>query len=455
VSASSEQSPTANPPEFCVNCGAKYRDGAVFCEMCGKVRPSLRSAPPTSQVDWRTWAILRTQNPPVVRKGVLRRSVKAVTAWMMFSVILSLVAGLVTLVYGVGIVAPDILDNPDWAGGYTLFIVVPFFIDLFTISGYALLAYYIFIVGTIIASCAWVFLSSYDGFLKELTMRAEPRKHSQIFDISGLIFVEMFMLIVVILIVTLLGIEQTETGVTGTTSELLFLLANASVWEELIVRVMMIGLPLLIVDLAIRKGRKKWRRYILGGGFDFGVPEIVLLGVSSVIFGCAHYIGGWEAWIVPWDALGGVTFGYLFLRHGLAAAIVLHFAIDYRSMPIEVFGVSDGYLIVLFLLWIGIGAIFTVYYLLRIGEFLTGKKYLEERVQYAVPYQRPMPYPPVSPQWVQGHQDQPAAYAPGQATKTAASQPSVYGGYVCPYCGNIEARWVNGRFQCLRCNRLS
>ena len=375
---------------------------------------------------------------------------------MMLSVILSLAAGLVTLVYGVGLVAPDILDNPDWADGYTLFIVVPLFIELFTISGYALLAYYLLIVGAIIASCAWVLLSSYDGFLKELTMRAEPRKHSQIFDISGLLFVEMFMLVVVVVIATLLGIEQTETGVSRTTSELLFLLANASVWEELIVRVMMIAMPLLVVDLAIRKGRKKWRRYILGGGFNFGVPEIVLLMVSSMIFGYAHYIGGWEAWVVPWDALGGVTFGYLFLRHGLPAAIVLHFAIDYRGVPIEVFGISDGYFIVLFMLWIGIGAIFTVYYLFRIGEFLTGKKYLEERVQYLVPYQQPMPYPPVSPQWIQGgHQDQTAVYAPGQPPHVATSQPSVYGGYVCPYCGNTEARWADGRFQCLRCNRLS
>jgi len=285
-------------------------------------------------------------------------------------------------------------------------------------------------------------------------MKGEPRKHSQIFDVSGLIFVEMFALFVTIFIATLLGISETETGVTGTKSELLFLLANASVWEELIVRVLMIGLPLIIVDLVIRKRHRKWRSYVFGGGFSFGVPEVMLLMGSAMIFGYAHYIGGWDAWVVPWDALGGITFGYLFLRHGLASAVVLHFAIDYRAMPTEIFGFSEAFELVLFLIWMALGAIFAVYYLMRVGEFLTGEKYLEEQEQYLVPYHaQPIPYPPAPQQWQQHpvqaqQQTQPAAQPP-------QPQRGFYGGYVCPYCGHTEARWVNGKFQCLRCNRLA
>lgn len=373
---------------------------------------------------------------------------------MMLTVILSLVAGLATLVYGVGLVAPDILDNPDWENGYTLFIVVPVFVDLFTISGYALLVYYLLIVAAIVASCTWVFLSSYKTFLRELTMRAEPRNHSQIFDISGLIFVEMFALLVIVIIAELLGISGTEEGVTGTKSELLFGLANASVWEELIVRVLMIGLPLLVIDSAIRKDRRRLHSYVFGGGFKFGVPEVSLLMFSAVIFGYAHYLGGWEAWVVPWDALGGVTFGYLFLRHGLAAAVVLHFVIDYRGMPTEIFGFSQAYLVVLFWLWMAIGAVFAVYYVIRMTEFLTGKKYFEERTEYLAPYQvQPMPYPPVTRGYPQIQiPPQPTAQ---QARTEPGRSAALYGGFVCPHCGHTEARWINGRFQCLRCNRLS
>jgi len=375
-------------------------------------------------------------------------------AYMMITVILSLLAGLFTLVYGVGIVGPDILDNPDWQDGYTLFIVIPIFIDLFTISGYALLVYYLLVVGAIIACCTWVFISSYKIFFKELTMRAEPREHSQIFDISGLLFFEIFALLVVIVIAELLGISSNETGVTGTESELLFLLANASVWEELIVRILFIGIPLLLIDLVVRKNQKKWSKYIFGGGFSFGVPEVGLLTFSAMIFGYAHYIGGWEAWVVPWDALGGITFGYLFLRHGLPAAVVLHFAIDYRAMPTEVFGFSQAFEAVLFMMWMALGAVFAIYYIVRVGEFLSGRKYLEERVQYLMPYQaQPVPYQSTQQGAPQSRDSPPTSEH--DVRPTGSIRPGTYGGYVCPYCGYTEARWVDGRFQCLRCNRLA
>lgn len=458
MSTDTPQTPPPKPSESCLNCGALYKDGALFCDRCGAIRPSLINAPPTQHTDWRAWALQRAQYRPVARRSQWRRTLKAVMAYLMLSVVISLIAGLITLVYGIGIVAPDILDSPDWADGHTLFIVVPIFIDLFTISGYALLTYYFLIVAAIIASCAWVFLSSYKGFLNELTMKAEPRNHTALFDIAGLIFVEMFALLVVVFIAFLLGISDTESGVSGTTSELLFLLANASVWEELIVRVLLIGLPLLVIDLAIRKKPIKWGKYIFGGGFNFGIPEIVLLTFSAAIFGYAHYIGGWEAWIVPWDALGGLTFGYLFLRHGLASAIVLHFIIDYRGMPTEVFGLSQGFVVVLIMLWMALGAVFTIYYLLRIGEFFTGKKYLDEKIQYHMPYHvQPMPYPPIQQQWTQNMpQNQPPAVTPGeQGRGMVPPQQGIYGGYVCPSCGGTEARWANGKFQCLRCGRLS
>lgn len=421
----------------------------------------MRAAPPTSQMDWRTWAFHGMQYRPPIKRSHWRRTVKAVMAYMMLTVVASLVAGLVTLIYGIGIVAPDILDNPDWQDGYPLFIVLPVFVDLITISGYALLTYYLLIAAAIVAACCWVFLSSYKDFYKELTLTAEARRHSQIFDISGMIFLDMFGLIVAALLAILFGVSDTdtgETGVTGTTSELLFGLANASVWEELIVRVLMIGLPLLLVDLFIRKEHGKLRKYILGGGFSFGTVEIVLLVVSAAIFGYAHYLGGWEAWVVPWDALVGLAFGYLFLRHGLAAAIVLHFAIDYRSMPSLVFDFSQAFELVLFMLWMALGAIFAVYYVSRVAEFLTGKRYLEEHpprsaiypprpvAQYAASQQ---PMPPVSPGETVSSQKGSTMYPPPQL------QNAQFGGYVCPYCGHTEARWVDGKFLCLKCGRLA
>ena len=109
-----QQPPSEAPQEFCMNCGARFTEGAVFCERCGAVRPSVRALPPTQPADWRTWVLQRERYQPVAKRSAWRRTIKAVMAYMMISVILSVLAGLITLVYGVGIVAPDILHDPDW-----------------------------------------------------------------------------------------------------------------------------------------------------------------------------------------------------------------------------------------------------------------------------------------------------------------------------------------------------
>jgi hypothetical protein len=149
----------------------------------------------------------------------------------------------------------------------------------------------------------------------------------------------------------------------------------------------------------------------------------------------------------------GVAFGYLYLRYGIAASITLHFAYDYLSMPGEVF--SEDLLLllgVLLLIWLAAGAVFTGYYVVRIIEFLTGNKYWEEQpmpVAYAAPYPPPYYQPQPYAQYPQPSPGPQSPYGP---------QPQLFDpsrGYVCPTCGNLEARWVDGRFQCLRCGHLS
>lgn len=382
--------------------------------------------------------------------------------------IISLVVGLVALVYGVGLVMPYILDT---GYEYGLFVVLPVFVTLAVLSGNALLAYYFVIVAAIVASCTWVFLKSYKGFWNELTVKAKSREHSPIFDISGLVFVNVFLTLVIVVIASLFGQVSTDSPVGGVLEENLFALANASVWEEVIVRILLIGLPLLIVDL-LRSVRDKRRllmnlpvrtrqhrppySYLLGGKFVIGVPEVILVLASAVIFGYAHFLGGWAFWKVPAASIGGVAFGYLFLRHGLASAIVMHFAIDYSGMGSQVFGFSQVPETVLLLLWLGLGFVFTGYYLMRIGEFLTGRKFMDDERPHiiGVPVPQALGHQP-------GYAQPPATFQQyGGAQSTAPTQPVVpagafYGGYVCPNCGFTQARWSNGQFQCLRCGKLT
>jgi hypothetical protein len=452
-----EQTPESPPSpenkeEFCNYCGTHFKEGALFCDMCGSVRPSVQAAPPTSHMDWRTWALRPKEYLPMYRPYPWRSAFKAFFAICILSIVLALAVNLITLVYGMGLVTPYILDT---SYNYGLFIVLPVFINLLTLSGYPLLGYYFLIVAIIVASCTWVFLVSYPTFVKEMTMKAKSREHSPLFDIGGLLTSTVFLTYVVLFIAILAGASDTGGPSTGDLEDSLFALANAPVWEEVIVRVLLIGLPLLIIHSVRRKRSRPLYSYILGGKFKFGIPEVVLVIASATIFGYAHFLGGWGFWKVPAAAIGGVAFGYLFLRHGLPAAIVMHFAVDYTGMPSQVFNFSNAFEITLILLWIGLGFAFTIYYITRIGEFLTGTKFLEARPEPAgAPWLQPWTVRPSPPR--QGSPD----YQAWQQNRSRADMPVIpqeayYGGYVCPNCGYTQARWVDGRFQCLRCGRLT
>lgn len=448
--------PADAPPsdETCPICGATIPAIGAYCPNCGAVKPSLRYAnlPPAG---------LRRLPPgyvayyPTSRRPPIRQVMKGISAYVALTFLFQLVLSMIVLVYGIDIVAPEIMDG--WS--YPLFVVVPVIITFASLSGPALLAYYIFLIVAILVSCSWIILSGFRDFKKELTMTAETRKHSAIFATVGLFFATLFFSVLVALVANPSTDEIPEPG---TLAESLFTLANASVWEELIVRVLMIGLPMILVDFARRRKLEKWRSYILGGKFSTGIPEVALVLISSAIFGIAHFSSGWGLWKVLPATVGGVAFGYLFLRYGLAASIMMHFSTDYLGMPIEVAGSTGLQAItgVAILLWLGFGALFFVYYCGRIVEFVTGKKLFE-----TLPQERAHPRTLSGP-W-SAMPDQTYTLGPLVQQGNGQNSPSVQqssvqhfeggfgGGYVCPVCGGVEARWADGRFQCLRCGHLT
>ena len=387
-----------------------------------------------------------------------RLIIKTILAFGMITFIVQLLVGLAALVYGTTIVLPVITHH-----SYTMYVIAPVLLAIGEISGDALAAYYILIVAAIVASAVWLFLSSAKEYHKELTMKAESRRHSAIFDLCGLMFGVLFLNVLIVLMSGILWEEPTSPTEDSALWELLFLLANASVWEELIVRVLLIGVPLLLIDLLRQSLQAKKYRYLLGGGFTLGTPEIVLILISSALFGFGHY-EGWGAWKVFPSAVAGVAFGYMFMRHGLASAIMLHFGFDYLSMPTEVFsdGSGMGALVLLgiaVLLWMAMGAVFFGYYIIRMVEFVTKKKYFEERPP------APMPYPyyygyryvPPEPQWPPPQTPaQQGQWQGGSAEGPVVSPaPPGFGGFfVCPACGHTEAHWKDGRFKCLRCGAI-
>ncbi len=136
---------------------------------------------------------------------------------------------------------------------------------------------------------------------------------------------------------------------------MMFVLASASVWEELITRLLMIGLPLAVFAFASKKERPA--RYLLGG-FGVGKAAMVLIIMSSAIFGYAHYDGWGMIKILP-SFMFGLAAGYLYCKYGLYASVLLHFVNDYMQSFLWL-GMGAGSMSILVLMLLGLGLVTTV-----------------------------------------------------------------------------------------------
>lgn len=445
--------PPGTPTEPCPRCGAKFLDRAVFCQYCGATRPSMVGQHPMRPYPQRIGQGQYQQRPPGMARTPWRVIAKAIVAIGAFSLVGFIVIDTITLIYGTTLVLPEVGSR-----SFPLYVVAPTLITIYDIWGTALETYYVLLVAAITVSVGWVLWRSAPGFIQEISMKGESRKHSAIFDLCTLMFAVTFMNFAIVFLMLLAGYNPTDAIGDADLWELLFLLANASVWEEIVSRVLLIGVPLLLIDFARRKLRPKPYSYFLGGGFELGIPEVGLLMASSVFFGFAHY-EGWGSWKVFPAAVAGVAFGYLFLRHGLASAIVLHFAFDYLSIPGEVFGMGIKIVtVVLTVIWVAIGFACFIYFLTRIAEFVTGSRYLEPAISRPEPVWFAQPRPMNGTDYGgQARFDSKTAWGPVRADANVNQPPGyrgISGGYVCPVCGGTEARWTDGRFQCLRCGSL-
>jgi hypothetical protein len=378
---------------------------------------------------------------------------RTLSAMTMVSFGAYLVLCLFVLLYGINMVYPELETR-----AFRQYIMFTEVSHLMTISGGILQGWYLFLVGAIVVSAIWVGLTSRRKFLNELTMKGEARNHSPFFDLCGLMFMVLFINTVIAFALIGIGeapispIEEAETW------ELLFLLANASVWEELITRVLLIGLPLIAVDALLRRPRKL-RRYLLGGEIAIGKAEVALILLSSTAFGFGH-LESWGAWKVFPAGLAGVVFGYMFLRHGLAASILLHFSFDYMSAPLMVFEDSTALFVVLqicVILWLGVGLVFAAYYTTRAVEFILSRRFFDAprpvQTTTAAPSQwQPPPQQVGTPSgWGQPQQDLQRRDA-GQGAREYL--PGFGSGFICPACGSTAARWMAGGLQCMRCGRI-
>ncbi|MGE4275257.1 MAG: CPBP family glutamic-type intramembrane protease [Candidatus Methanomethylophilaceae archaeon] len=384
---------------FCPRCGGRLLPDGSFCPRCGlDVRFLWQGANGTAE------------GP---RDGGWGKLLRIAGAWTSLPMLLALFAMTATAIWGAGLVLPEIGDL-----GITLFIIVPSLVDIVEIMGPgAVLIYMVFLLA-VIASFIWMLYEGRGLYERELKGQ-KLEKHSALYTMATLFFALIFFQLIYYLVI--LGGQDVNNSNVGTLPlwmQLYFLL-EASVWEEIITRVLYLGLPMMVVMALRQDGRQKWYRY-LWGNFELDRWAMLFIFFSSAMFALGH-LQNWDLFKLLPTFFVGLSLGYLFVRYGLYAAIMLHFSFDYLSLPSQALGgtlplLGTGLLMLLFA---AVGLPYSLLY---------AKKGLEAVLE------RPLTLPARKKE----EEEEEYVYIPR---------------LVCPYCGHGTIRVHDQDYECLNCKK--
>lgn len=403
---------------FCIHCGKEIPEESNFCTHCGLPQSIL---PPR----------------PVYQQPSTAQSVRLFgsTLGTFLSLVMFIVAvvTLIGLYIGIPTMA-EVWDNP-----VSIFIILNGIVNLFTLDN-SLLIFYIFFIAVLLVSFILLIMRSKDTFARELTMKP-VKEHSPLYTICTLIMaMTAISLIVQVVIPALFGQTSHVLPIDDEKWQILYSIAEPPVWEELISRVLLLGIPLLVIDLVLNAVNKKYerkplRRYILGGGFSFGAKEIIFLLISSSLFGYAHF-SGWDAYKIIPAAIAGLSMGYVFLKYGLYASISFHAINNMIGLSTYLYdGIGYALIIgIISLLIFLLGIPYLVNYTYKLTKWISMN--IEQRPKGATPQ-------PLCAEPVQLEEE------PKQEMQNVSGANTI--GFRCKNCGNDSAVFENGELVCTRC----
>jgi hypothetical protein len=266
-------------------------------------------------------------------------------------------------------VSADILPS---IGDYSLGIIIltPTPVAAFRIEGVFAFLYYLFIITSVIVSFILLVYFSYKAFAGNLGKSTDRCRREQ--DIVDSVKMTPLFAVVTLFAATISFNIIFNTIIVSSGGEPFspppsdpvwidqYLYMNASVWEEVICRMLLIGAPMAVLGLMLREKGSAGRLF---GGFGMSREALVFILVSSMIFSYAH-LSGWDVFKIVPTFVTGLALGYLFVKFGLYASIMLHFLINYMSSLEWMIGSAGSLLAVLFLIVVAaVGAVFIVRYL--------------------------------------------------------------------------------------------
>lgn len=362
-----------------------------------------------------------------------------------------------------------------------IFTIFPTLAALFYLTGTTtILVYFILILAAILFTYIYLLLADGKGLLRLIaspisSVLPRLRSRNRWVMVAQLFLAVIFFQFAYTALLNGLGIQTNPPpGLEeAPTWYLMFDLANASVFEEVVSRLALIGFPLFVGSFLMRFMSLRYRhpdapfdtrgdrrylmgslRYLIGGNMDRRSPKpAVKLGalltlVSAVFFGFAHE--GWGDWKLFPAFVAGLAFGYVFLRGGFVAAVLLHFAVDYFAAASIL--VQDDLSLLAFLgfllyalVFLGVG--FLLYYIIY-GYNLLVDIFGSRRPTTLVPSPAmggtgPAPFGTTA-------QGSAQIGSPQQYSAQTSVPPFAA---TCPYCSWPESRFVDGRLVCSNCGR--
>jgi hypothetical protein len=278
----------------CPQCGRYYNSGGRYCGYCGC---SLAEGN-TKERDAFTTILL------------------CATLLVIFVLIVELICLFAK--------TPDMID---FLGGvsFKLYFMVIDNAHVAVLSGWTLQAYWMIVVLSIAVSSAYAVYRFVCTFTKKKETESE---NTGMFWVSNSICFSLFFSMMITVVLLILGQEMNSPFDDRTDIEMMFLSANAAFWEEIMSRVLIIGVPMALVSIIVTKKASALK--CLFGGFKFSLFAVILIMLSSALFGIAH--SGWDqSWKIVQSGVMGLFLGYVFVRFGLYASILLHFITNYLS----------------------------------------------------------------------------------------------------------------------------
>ncbi len=379
------------------------------CPRCGKEMEGKRCL-------WCAYERKSTPDRPSDVEMIIGKSKYVLKLLTIFSFMGFLILSVAVMLWSAGLIIPETMDSST-----IVFAVLIFVVGIFEASGYSFTVYYLFIISCILLS--FVYLSYRDALsIRALFNKKEggiPKiKDSPItrlaFSSSAMMFLYMVYLVILELAnvsIRTPGLEELETW------QMIYAITRATVWEELTIRVVYLGLPMLIY--AKLKGEKDLTKYLTGG---FGLDDRFVLWpiiISASIFAFAH-LASWDIYKMIPTLLAGFFFGYLFAKDGLYSCILFHFAWNYTSVYSRLPSGWIEAVSILMLMWVLFGIYFSYHY---------SKKLLVWLIQ------------PVS-----------EIRQPKTKTEESKKTAGLSTGFICSNCNNHTAFYTDeGKLKCKRC----